>query len=101
MQRRDIAMLGALGFTPGQVVWALLVEQTALGVAASALGLAVAWTAIRTPAFIGPPDGVPVALAPLPAPWMALAAAVTVAVGPFLCLAMIRSASPARGDSRS
>ena len=72
-------MLGALGFTPGQVVWALLVEQTALGVAASALGLAVAWTAIRTPAFIGPPDGIPVALAPLPAPWMALAAAVTVA----------------------
>jgi putative ABC transport system permease protein len=79
VQRRDIAMLGALGFTPGQVVWALLVEQTALGVAASALGVAVAWTAIRTPAFIGPPDGVPVALAPLPAPWMALAAAVTVA----------------------
>ena len=34
-------MLGALGFTPGQVVWALLVEQTALGVAASALGLIV------------------------------------------------------------
>ena len=40
VQRRDIAMLGALGFTPGQVVWALLVEQTALGVAATALGLA-------------------------------------------------------------
>ena len=39
----------------------------------------MAWAAIRTPAFIGPPDGVPVALAPLPAPWMALAAAVTVA----------------------
>ena len=79
VQRRDIAMLGALGFTPGQVVRALLVEQTALGVAASALGLAVAWTAIRTPAFIGPPDGIPVALAPLPALWMVLAAVVTVA----------------------
>ena len=39
VQRRDIAMLGALGFTPGQVVRALLVEQTALGVAASAVGL--------------------------------------------------------------
>src|SRR5580693_4473705 len=61
VQRRDIAMLGALGFTPGQVVWALLVEQTALGVAATAVGLAVAWAAIRTPAFIGPPDGIPVA----------------------------------------
>ena len=79
VQRRDIAMLGALGFTPGQVVWALLVEQTALGVAATAVGLAVAWAAIRTPAFIGPPDGIPVALTPLPALWMALAAAVTVA----------------------
>jgi putative ABC transport system permease protein len=79
VQRRDIAMLGALGFTPGQVVWALLVEQTALGVAASAVGLIVAWAAIRTPAFIGPPDGIPVALTPLPALWMALAAAVTVA----------------------
>jgi putative ABC transport system permease protein len=79
VQRRDIAMLGALGFTPGQVVWALLIEQTALGVAASAVGLAVAWAAIRTPAFIGPPDGIPVALTPLPALWMALAAAVTVA----------------------
>ena len=72
-------MLGALGFTPGQVVRALLVEQTALGVAASAVGLIGAWAAIRTPAFIGPPNGIPVALTPLPALWMALAAAVTVA----------------------
>jgi putative ABC transport system permease protein len=79
VQRRDIAMLGAIGFTPGQVVLALLVEQTALGAAATAVGLAVAWAAIRTPAFIGPPDGIPVALTPLPAFWMALAAAVTVA----------------------
>jgi putative ABC transport system permease protein len=79
VQRRDIAMLGALGFTPGQVVRALLVEQTALGAAATAVGLAGAWAAIRTPAFIGPPDGIPVALTPLPALWMTLAAAVTVA----------------------
>ena len=79
VQRRDIATLGALGFTPGQVVRALLVEQTALGAAATAVGLAGAWAAIRTPAFIGPPDGIPVALTPLPALWMALAAAVTVA----------------------
>ncbi len=79
VQRRDIAMLGALGFTPGQVVRALLVEQTALGVAASAVGLIGAWAAIRSPAFIGPPNGIPVALTPLPALWMALAAAVTVA----------------------
>jgi putative ABC transport system permease protein len=79
VQRRDIATLGALGFTPGQVVGALLVEQTALGAAATAVGLAGAWAAIRTPAFIGPPDGIPVALTPLPALWMALAGAVTVA----------------------
>ncbi len=79
VQRRDIAMLGALGFTPGQVVRALLVEQTALGVAASAVGLIGAWAAIRSPAFIGNPNGIPVALTPLPALWMALAAAVTVA----------------------
>jgi putative ABC transport system permease protein len=78
VQRRDIAMLGALGFTPGQVVRALLVEQTALGAAATAVGLVGAWAAIRTPAFIGPPDGVPVALTPLPALWMALAAVITV-----------------------
>jgi putative ABC transport system permease protein len=78
VQRRDIAMLGALGFTPGQVVRALLAEQTALGVAATAVGLAGAWAAIRAPAFIGPPDGIPVALTPLPALWMALAAVGTI-----------------------
>jgi len=78
VQRRDIAMLGALGFTPGQVVWALLAEQTALGAAATAVGLAGAWAATRSPAFIGPPDGIPVALTPLPASWIALAAAGTI-----------------------
>ena len=78
VQRRDIAMLGALGFTPGQVVRALLAEETALGVAATAAGLAGAWAATRTPAFIGPPDGAPVDLTPLPASWMALAAAGTI-----------------------
>jgi putative ABC transport system permease protein len=78
VQRRDIAMLGALGFTPGQVVWALLAEQTALGAAATAVGLAGAWAATRSPAFIGPPGGIPVALTPLPAAWIALAAAGTI-----------------------
>ncbi len=41
LQRRDLAMLKALGFTPGQVVRMLLAEQTALGVIGTALGLAV------------------------------------------------------------
>jgi putative ABC transport system permease protein len=78
VQRRDIAMLAALGFTPGQVVGALLAEQTALGAAATAAGLAAAWAATRTPAFIGPPDGIGVTLTALPGSWMALAAAGTV-----------------------
>ena len=38
MQRRDLAMLQALGFTPGQVVRMLLAEQFALGLAGTALG---------------------------------------------------------------
>jgi putative ABC transport system permease protein len=78
VQRRDIAMLAALGFTPGQVVRALLAEQTALGAAGTAVGLAAAWAATRSPAFIGPPDGIPVALSPLPASWLTLAAAGTI-----------------------
>ncbi|MGD0559591.1 MAG: FtsX-like permease family protein [Streptosporangiaceae bacterium] len=41
LQRRDLAMLKALGFTPGQVVRMLLAEQTALGVIGTALGLGV------------------------------------------------------------
>ncbi len=53
MQRRDIAMLKALGFTPGQVMRMLLAEQTALGVAGTALGLVTAEdrdvTAVRPP----------------------------------------------------
>ena len=35
VQRQDIAMLKALGFTPGQVVRMLLAEQTVLGAAGS------------------------------------------------------------------
>jgi ABC-type transport system, involved in lipoprotein release, permease component len=42
VQRQDIAMLKALGFTPGQVVRMLLAEQTLLGAAGAALGLAAA-----------------------------------------------------------
>ena len=80
VQRRDIAMLGALGFTPGQVVWALLVEQTALGVAATAVGLAGAWAATRSARVHRPAGRHPGrAHARCPRCWMALAAAVTVA----------------------
>ena len=77
MQRRDIAMLKALGFTPGQVVRMLLAEQTALGLAGTVLGLAAARLA-TSPAFVHPPAGTGVTLAPLPGSWTVLVAAGTI-----------------------
>jgi putative ABC transport system permease protein len=77
MQRRDIAMLKALGFTPGQVVRMLLAEQTALGVAGTALGLVAAEVA-TSPAFVRPAAGIEVTLAPLPLSWTVLIAAGTI-----------------------
>jgi putative ABC transport system permease protein len=71
VQRQDIAMLKALGFTPGQVVRMLLAEQTLLGVAGTVLGLAAARIA-TSPEFVRPPDGTPVGLAPLSGAWVAL-----------------------------
>jgi putative ABC transport system permease protein len=70
-QRRDIAMLKALGFTPGQVVRTLIAEQGALGVAGAALGLATAWIA-TSPLFVRPVAGTGVMLAGLPGSWTAL-----------------------------
>ena len=74
MQRQDIAMLKALGFTSGQVVRMLIAEQTALGVAGAAIGLAVA-RIVTSPAFVRPAAGIGVTLAPLPGSWTALVAA--------------------------
>ena len=74
MQRRDLAMLKALGFTPGQVVRMLLAEQLALGVAGTALGLATARIA-TSPMFVRPAAGIGVTLAPLPGAQSALVAA--------------------------
>jgi putative ABC transport system permease protein len=74
MQRRDLAMLKALGFTPGQVVRMLLAEQVALGVVGTALGLAAAWIA-TSPAFVRPAAGIGVTLAPLPVAQSGLVAA--------------------------
>jgi putative ABC transport system permease protein len=71
VQRQDIAMLKALGFTPGQVVRMLLAEQTLLGAAGAVLGLAVA-RILASPEFVRPPDGTPVALAPLSGSWLVL-----------------------------
>src|SRR5690242_11330099 len=77
VQRQDIAMLKALGFTPGQVVRMLLAEQTLLGAAGAALGL-IAARIITSPRFVRPPGGTPVGLAPLSGAWMALICAGTV-----------------------
>jgi putative ABC transport system permease protein len=74
MQRRDLAMLKALGFTPGQVAAMQLAEQTALGVAGTALGLATARIATSS-AFVHPAAGIGVTLSPLPGTWALLIAA--------------------------
>jgi putative ABC transport system permease protein len=88
MQRGDIAMLQALGFTPGQVVRMLLAEQGALGVAGTALGLAVARVA-TSPPFVRPTAGIGVTVAPLPG-----ALAATVAAGAILTV-LVATAIPA------
>jgi putative ABC transport system permease protein len=75
MQRQDIAMLKALGFTPGQVVRMLLAEQMLLGAAGAGLGLVVARVAT---VFARPPGGTAVSLAPLSGSWMTLIGAGTV-----------------------
>ncbi len=82
VQRQDIAMLKALGFTPGQVVRMLLAEQTLLGAAGACLGLIVA-RIMTSPEFVRPPDGTPVGLAPLSAAWMVL-----IGVGTVLTVAI-------------
>jgi putative ABC transport system permease protein len=82
VQREDIAMLKALGFTPGQVVRMLLAQQTLLGAVGACLGLVVA-RIMTSPEFVRPPDGTPVSLAPLSGGWMALigaGAVLTVAI---------------------
>ncbi len=82
VQRQDIAMLKALGFTPGQVVRVLVAEQTALGAAGTVLGLAAA-RIMTSPAFVRPPDGTPVGLAPLSGSWVAV-----IGVGTVLTVAL-------------
>ena len=88
VQRQDIAMLKALGFTPGQVVRMLLAEQTLLGAAGAALGL-IAARIMTSPDFVRPPDGTPVGLAPLSVAWMAL-----IGVGTVLTVSSPPSSPP-------
>ncbi len=82
VQRQDIAMLKALGFTPGQVVRVLLAEQALLGAAGAGLGLLAA-RIMTSPELVRPPDGTPVGLAPLSGGWMAL-----IGVGTILTVAI-------------
>jgi putative ABC transport system permease protein len=82
MQRQDIAMLKALGFTPGQVVGMLVAQQTLLGAAGAGLGL-VAARVITSSELVRPPDGTPVGLAPLSGAWVAL-----IGVGTVLTVAI-------------
>jgi putative ABC transport system permease protein len=82
VQRQDIAMLKALGFTPGQVVRMLVAEQTLLGAVGAGLGL-VAARVMTSPEFVRPPDGTPVSLAPLSGHWIAL-----IGVGTVLTVAI-------------
>jgi len=77
MHRQDIAMLKALGFTPGQVVRMLVAEQTVLGVVGALCGVAMA-RVVTSPEFIRSPDGIPGGLVPLPGSWVTLIAAGTV-----------------------
>jgi putative ABC transport system permease protein len=82
VQRQDLAMLKALGFTPGQVVRMLLAEQTLLGAIGAGLGLLAA-RIVTSPEFVRLPDGTPVGLAPLSGAWMAL-----IGVGTILTVAI-------------
>jgi putative ABC transport system permease protein len=82
VQRHDIAMLKALGFTPGQVVRMLVAEQTLLGAVGAGLGL-IAARVMTSPEFVRPPDGTPVSLAQLSGAWMAL-----IGVGTVLTVAI-------------
>jgi putative ABC transport system permease protein len=79
IQRQDLAMLKALGFTPGQVIRMLVAEQTALGLAGTALGLLAA-RVVTSPAAViiltgSTPAGTPVTFASLPLSATALIAA--------------------------
>jgi putative ABC transport system permease protein len=73
-QLQDIAMLKALGFTPGQVMRMLLAEHSVLGAIGIAAGLGVA-RLLTTPLLQRPPAAALSAAAPLPVGLTALIAA--------------------------
>jgi putative ABC transport system permease protein len=74
IQLQDIAMLKALGFTPGQVVRMLVAEHSALGAVGAAAGV-VAARLLTTSLLQRPPEAALSAAAPLPAGLVAAIAA--------------------------
>lgn len=75
-QRQDLAMLKALGFTPGQLVGMLVAEHAALGLAGTGIGIAAAQVLTVVLAHQAP-VGPLATVAPLPPGWVALVAAGT------------------------
>lgn len=71
VQLQDLATLRTLGFTPAQVMGAVVAEQTAIGLAGTVIGLAAA-RELTIPLLRGLPAGVLPAVTPLPAAWVAL-----------------------------
>jgi putative ABC transport system permease protein len=71
VQIQDLATLKTLGFTPAQVMGVVVAEQTAIGLAATAIGLAAA-RELTIPLLRGLPAGVLSAVAPPPATWTIL-----------------------------
>ena len=82
VQLQDIAMLKALGFTPGQVVRMLVAEHSALGAAGIALGLGTA-RLLTASLLQRPPAAALSAAAPLPAGLVAV-----IALGAELAVAL-------------
>ncbi len=85
VQVQDLAMLKALGFTPGQVVGMVVAEHAALGIAGEAAGIAVA-RMVTVLLMQHVPAGTVAAVAPLQAGWVA---AVAGGMGAALLLATV------------
>jgi putative ABC transport system permease protein len=69
VQRRDLAMLKTLGFTPGQVVTIVVAEHAGLGAAGAGAGV-VAARLLAGPLLARVPLGPLTSVAPLPAGWV-------------------------------
>lgn len=80
VQLQDLAMLKALGFTPGQLVTMVVAEHAALGLAGEVIGLGVAQLSTHV-LMRQAPGSTLTAVAPLPAAWVAaIAGGVAVAL---------------------